>query len=99
VEQVEMRSLLTIVTVALVVLAAVLMIFWFGTDLPAAFHTETPAPGQYPIDRETPEWPGVRQTSAFAPATTMGSNTTASDGTDAAAPKVTCALGRGPCSF
>ncbi len=100
-EQIEMQPrLLTIVVFALAILAAVLMIFWIGTDLPVAFRTEPPAPGQYPIDRATPEWPGIRQASAFAPAAAMGSNATASDGTDAAAPKVACALGsHRPCSF
>jgi hypothetical protein len=92
--------LITIIAIALVLLAAILMIFWVGTDLPAAFRTEPPAPGQYPIDHATPEWPGLRQSNAFAPAAAMGSNATASDGTDAAAPKVACAIGhRRPCSF
>lgn len=93
-----MRTM-TILAVALILLGAVLMIFWFGTDLPVAFQTAPPPPGQYPINRVTPEWPALGQTSAFAPAAAMGSNTTVSDGTDSAAPKVACALGRARCSF
>jgi hypothetical protein len=92
----QMRTM-SILAIALILLGAVLMIFWFGTDLPVAFQTPPPPPGQYPIDGATPEWPASRQSSAFAPASAMGSNTTVSDGTDAAAPKVACALGRGRC--
>lgn len=88
-----------IIAISLILLAGILMIFWFGTELPVAFQTPPPAPGQYPIDHATPEWPALDQSRAFAPAAAMGSNTTSSDGTEAAAPKVACALGRGTCSF
>lgn len=98
IESLDMRTT-AILAIALILLAAVLMIFWFGTELPVAFETAPPPPGQYPIDRATPEWPALRQDRAFVPTTAMGSNTTASDGTDVAAPKVACALGRATCSF
>ncbi len=88
-----------IIAVALILLAGLLMIFWFGTELPVAFQTPPPPPGQYPIDRATPEWPALWKSRAFIPTATMGSNATESDGTDAAAPKVACALGRASCSF
>jgi hypothetical protein len=86
-----------IIAISLILLGGILMIFWFGTDLPVAFQTAPPPPGQYPIDAETPEWPAVREARAFAPAAAMGSDATVSDGTDAAAPKVACAMGRGRC--
>jgi hypothetical protein len=86
-----------IIAIALILLASILMIFWFGTELPLAFQTPPPAPGQYPIDRATPEWPVLDQARAFAPAATMGSNATSTDGTESAAPKVACAMGRGVC--
>jgi hypothetical protein len=93
-----MRTM-SIIAISLILLAGLLMIFWFGTELPLAFQTPPPAPGQYPIDRATPEWPAHNQTRAFAPAAAMGSNTTSSDGTEAAAPKVACAMGRGVCLY
>lgn len=89
----------SVIAISLILLAGILMIFWFGTELPVAFQTPPPPPGQYPLDRATPEWSGLAQTRAFAPADAMGSNATSSDGTDAAAPKVACALGRAKCSF
>jgi hypothetical protein len=84
-----------IIAISLILLAGILMIFWIGTGLPAAFQTPPPPPGQYPIDRATPEWPGIAETRAFAPTDAMGSNATSSDGT--VAPKVACAMGRGTC--
>lgn len=88
-----------IIAISLILLGGILMIFWFGTGLPVAFQTAPPPPGQFPIDRATPEWPAVYEARAFAPTVAMGSDTTVSDGTDAAAPKVACALKRGGCSF
>jgi hypothetical protein len=89
----------TIIAISLILLGGILMIFWFGTDLPVAFQTAPPPPGQYPIDHATPEWSAAYESRAFAPAGAMGSDVTTSDGTDAAAPKVTCALKRSSCSF
>jgi hypothetical protein len=87
-----------VIAISLLLLAGLLMTFWFGTDLSPAFRANMNAPGQFPLETATQDvWPATVTTRAFAPSDTMGSNLTVSEGS--VAPKVACAMGRGQCIY